>query len=1042
MRTSKYKIKVSHMLYLLVFVGLLLAVRWSWHNQLSFPNPPAVKQGVLDLRGVDLESLQSFQLDGEWQFYPEQWVGMSNINSTSEGQMLQVPGNWNTTMNTVDQARAYGYGTYHLRILLDRPLSEPLSIWFQSVYTASEVEINGIILSRFGVLSDEKEGHVSESKSFLISYSPTDQNILDLFVRASNYGSPLKGGIVRSVEFGIQHEIDNIYWYSIGLQLIVAVILLLHALYVLIIYLMDVRKTELIVFFLMMVAAAMTIVVNHNGLLFRFIHVDFAWTLKLKAFSFMWFGFFLLLMGRELMGIKRRSAAFYSYLLILLSYTLFITMGPYESVLYTIEKELYMILYYIPVFWTAYYFMKMVFMKAEGALFLLFSLLCVINNILWGSVYYAGTSQFMFYPVDLIAALTAFSTYWFRRYFNQSHQNVLLNAQLAESNKLKDRFLANTSHELRTPLHGIMNIAQSVLTRKKHVLDDESQRDMELLIMVSRRMSLMLNDLLDVVRLQDKRIVVNMKAVQVRSLAEGVLDMLRFLTGGTKVELHMNIAEDLPLVGADEERLVQILINLVHNALKYTEEGSVELAAEQVGAHVWIHVRDTGIGMDEALQKRVFMRYEQGAYGEGGIGLGLSICNDLVELHGSELLLQSELGHGSEFSFKLSVVDESVNPSIPVVQTDTDTDPLSPFSTWITAENSAMVAGTYSMKEVQPLSKLETGADLFRVLAVDDDPVNLKVLVRILSDAAYQIETAHSGREALEKLHRERFDLVITDVMMPGMSGYELTRLIRERFTLYELPIILLTARGEPEDVYAGFMAGANDYVTKPVDALELKYRTWSLFSLKQAVNERLSMEAAYLQAQIHPHFLFNTLNSIISLSDIDADKMRDLADAFTTYLRISFDFLTAGKLVSLSQELELVENYVFIEQQRFEERLHVEWEVDDNIELFIPPLTIQPLVENAVRHGILSRAKGGTLRIRIEKHTDAVHFIVADTGKGMDEEQVSKLLSPKANKDQGIGLLNTDRRLTRLYGQGLQIQSKLGEGTTVSFVIPEIHLD
>lgn len=178
------------------------------------------------------------------------------------------------------------------------------------------------------------------------------------------------------------------------------------------------------------------------------------------------------------------------------------------------------------------------------------------------------------------------------------------------------------------------------------MLDEESQRDMELLIMVSRRMSLMLNDLLDVVRLQDKRIVMNIRAVHVSSLAEGVLDMLRFLTGGTKVELSMHINEDLPRVHADEERLVQILINLVHNALKYTEQGKVELVAEQVGRDVWIHVTDTGIGMDEALKKRVFMRYEQGAYGEGGIGLGLSICKELVELHGSELLLQSQPGQG------------------------------------------------------------------------------------------------------------------------------------------------------------------------------------------------------------------------------------------------------------------------------------------------------------------------------------------------------------------------------------------------------------
>ncbi|OMD52162.1 ATP-binding protein [Paenibacillus odorifer] len=1036
MRTSENKIKLSHMLYIVVFIGLLIIVRWGWYNHFSLSNPPAVKQGVLDLRGVDIESLSTFPLDGEWEFYPEQWVNATNINNATKWQRLQVPGNWTSKFNPADQEKAYGYGTYHLRILLDQPLSEPLSFWFQSVYTASEVEINGTVLSRFGKLSEEKEGHVSVTKSFLISYVPTDQNQMDLFVRASNYGSPLKGGIVRSVEFGIQHEIDTVYWNSIGLQLVVGVLLLIHGLYLLIIYLMDVRKTELIIFFSMMVAAAVSIGVEHNGLLFRFLQVDFAWTLKLKVLSYIGFCLFLFLMGRELFGNLRKGKAFYSYILSLLGFTLFIIFGPEETVLYSIEKGVYMILYYIPVFWTAYYFMKMVFIQAEGALFLLCSVLAVINNIMWASVYYAGTSQFMFYPVDLIAALAAFSTYWFRRYFHQSHQNVLLNAQLAESNKLKDRFLANTSHELRTPLHGIMNIAQSVLIRKKHVLDEESQRDMELLIMVSRRMSLMLNDLLDVVRLQDKRIVMNIKVVQVRSLAEGVLDMLRFLTGGTKVELRMDINEDLPCVYADEERLVQILINLVHNALKFTEQGSVVLSAEQVDGQVWIHVTDTGIGMDEALKKRVFMRYEQGAYGEGGIGLGLSICKELVELHGSELLLQSQPGQGSKFSFKLPEVNESVQSSISDIHIEKDTDPLSPFSEWITAEVSTMVAATYSTKEVEPL--LNTDADIIRVLAVDDDSVNLKVLQNILSDGTYQMVTATSAREALDKLNHDRFDLIIADVMMPGMSGYEMTRLVRERFTMYELPIILLTARSEREDVYAGFLAGANDYVTKPVDAMELKYRALSLSSMKRAVNDRLRMEGAYLQAQIHPHFLFNTLNSIMSLSDFDTAKMRELSDAFTTYLRISFDFLNAGKLVTLSQELELVENYIYIQQQRFEERLHVEWKVDANLEMLMPPLTIQPLVENAVRHGVLSRAKGGTLRIHIETRADAVHFNIVDTGIGMDEAQVSMLLNPNGYKNQGIGLLNTDRRLTQLYGRGLQIQSIPGLGTTVSFIIPD----
>ncbi|WP_309252368.1 response regulator [Paenibacillus spongiae] len=324
------------------------------------------------------------------------------------------------------------------------------------------------------------------------------------------------------------------------------------------------------------------------------------------------------------------------------------------------------------------------------------------------------------------------------------------------------------------------------------------------------------------------------------------------------------------------------------------------------------------------------------------------------------------------------------------------------------------------------------------ILAVDDDPVNLNVLVGILSTEPYTITTAQSAREALILLDTRQWDLLIADVMMPHMSGYELTQRVREHYSLSELPVLLLTARSQPADIYTGFSSGANDYVTKPVDALELKYRIRALTALKQSIHERLRMEAAYLQAQIHPHFLFNTLNSIMALSDIDTDRMRDLGYAFASYLRISFDFLNTGELVELSHELELAKAYLHIEQVRFEDRLSVVWEVEPGISLLLPPLTIQPLIENAVRHGLLSRNQGGTVHIRIARRDGFTLIEVKDNGKGMEQEKVIQLLNPTMKGKGGIGIANTHRRLMQLYGQGLSIVSKPGEGTTVSFVIPD----
>lgn len=231
----------------------------------------------------------------------------------------------------------------------------------------------------------------------------------------------------------------------------------------------------------------------------------------------------------------------------------------------------------------------------------------------------------------------------------------------------------------------------------------------------------------------------------------------------------------------------------------------------------------------------------------------------------------------------------------------------------------------------------DTDEAALKILVVDDDPVNLRVLSSILHEDIYQLTSVLSGQEALRLLEEESYDLLITDVMMPEMSGYELTRRVRERYPMSELPVLLLTARAMREEIYYGFQQGANDYVTKPVDSLELKYRVTGLARLKQTMNHSLRLEIAYLQAQIRPHFLFNALNSIATLSTIDLCEMQRLIDAFSTYLRSSFDLMNTGTWVYLRQELSLVEAYLYIEKVRFGERLEVKWEGNYNGMLRVP---------------------------------------------------------------------------------------------------------
>ncbi|MNW54015.1 Sensor protein TorS [compost metagenome] len=405
----------------------------------------------------------------------------------------------------------------------------------------------------------------------------------------------------------------------------------------------------------------------------------------------------------------------------------------------------FIILYFIPIVWTIYIVGTMIFKKDadKDVVFLLLTAAGIMSNLLWGILESVADVTTVYYPLDILMTVIGFSAYWFKKYFRHAHANALLNEQLQKADKLKDQFLANTSHELRTPLHGIMNIAHTVISKEKETLNESSRKDMELLITISRRMSYMLGDLLDAARLKEHRITLRREAVSIQSIFPGAITMLEFMADGKPIRIEMDIAESVPPVMADEKRLLQIIYNLLHNALKYTTEGTVRLSAEVRGDNVVIHVSDTGIGMDEETQARIFLPYEQGAYGisDGrGIGLGLSICKQLVELHGGDLTVSSEMNKGSVFSLNLPIADASLplkQSALSELEADERLEGLLLPDSYL--------SNTSSPVAMPPLLQEKKA----NILAVDDDPVNLNVLSGILSSEPYDIAIANSAHESL-----------------------------------------------------------------------------------------------------------------------------------------------------------------------------------------------------------------------------------------------------------------------------------------------------
>ncbi|OAO89121.1 hypothetical protein AXX17_ATUG04150 [Arabidopsis thaliana] len=1025
---------------IILFLIVLLSLRWAWSVMFAAPTDyPRSVHGVLDLRGWDLDGNPAIPLTGEWEFYPRTFLSHENDQTepfpSSLSRYVQAPGDWTHALNNEDSS-SYGYGTYRLRLLTD-PLKQPVALWLQGLQASSAVEINGLTSSRVGQLGQDAKEYWPKNISYTASYSVEHTTEIEVLIRVANFDDPYKGGMLRTLHFGSQASIDYVRWYSIGFQLVTFIILLLHGLYACILFLFNRKERALFFVSLLTLSVGLSIVAGHDNILMLWLPINYTWGLKIRLLSLLWQTFFILHIFRRLSSVPSKNGWMRALTIGNLLFTGFLLASPAYLVNATVDLRIFTFFYLWPIAWFIYVIGILIFRKQANNdnIFLLLSAAGILSNLLWSlrNSLREGTS--VYYPIDIFAAIIGFSSYWFKKYFRNSKENAQLNEQLKKADKLKDQFLANTSHELRTPLHGIMNIAQTVVA--KETLSDSSLKDMELLITISRRMSHMLGDLLDAARLQEHRITLQLEPLKIQSIVPGVIGMLNYMVEGKPIQLNIHIADSMPMVLADEKRLVQILYNLVYNALKYTEEGTVSVTAEIINGRAVLHVSDTGVGIDKETQARIFLPYEQGSYGisDGrGIGLGLSICQQLVDLHGSTLTVQSELGKGSVFSFGLPVADAaSVSLTTPPALLDHGADEASDRHMGVLVPDHSTDARTTPVFMPALLNDNKV-----HILAVDDDPVNLNVLLRILSSEPYSVTTVQSAREVLELLGTQQWDLLIADVMMPHMSGYELTQRVREHYSVSDLPVLLLTARSQPADIYTGFASGANDYVTKPVEALELKYRIRALVTLKQSVSERLRMEAAYLQAQIHPHFLFNTLNSIMALSEIDTEKMRNLGGAFASFLRISFDFLNTGQLVQLSHELELVEAYLYVEKVRFEDRLSIVWEVEPGIQLLLPPLTIQPLVENALKHGILRQNTGGTVKLRIVRQGSSTLIEVQDNGKGMEQEKAIQLLSPTMKGKKGIGLFNTNRRLTQLYGQGLSIVSRPDEGTTVSFVIPD----
>lgn len=630
--------------------------------------------------------------------------------------------------------------------------------------------------------------------------------------------------------------------------------------------------------------------------------------------------------------------------------------------------------------------------------------------------------------------------------------------RLREVDRLKNEFFANVSHELRTPLTLIFSPVEELLAK---IEAPDQRAALGIIQRNAQRLLRLIEDLLDLARLDAGGLRLRIAELDLDEILRRIVGAARPTAEAKGIELELDSSGPVADLWGDPHRIEIVVTNLVGNALKFTPRGGhvrVSLVATESGASV--RVRDDGEGIAAEDQARIFDRFYQveGSVRRrhGGAGIGLSLARELAELHGGRLSVESTLGRGATFHLELPRGREHLGVEVVERRSVTRAEHPGRRATDRPATDAEAAAPPAVSRAETPI-RLERGRRP-RVLVVEDESDLREFLVRTL-DQEFEVLSAPDGATALPLVHSARPDLVLTDVMMPGVSGTDLCRQIKQSPTIAATPVILLTARSSTDATLEGYASGADDFVTKPFHPRVLEARIRAHLRLRAmglALANRARLSTAGVLGAGVAHEVKNPVNAIVNAA-------RALEKADTS--RVPREKLL-GVIIEGAQRIcdviSVLEEHVRPAEPIAQNVCDVSAGLDSSLQLLSHTLgSVQIHRQLAARRPVIASARQlnqvflnllhNAVRMRPDniwlctRDTAAgVEVSVADDGPGVPPDLVDLLFEPffpSTDPDSGAGLgLYLCQRLLEEVGGQIRYRPRAGGGAEFIVSVPALE--